>query len=213
MGEDGARLGDKKKDNVSANFPIGRLAFFVTGNVHKFNEARQVFSEYNVATAMLRIKAVEIQDDNLENIAKASAIDAEKNCDLPIIVEDAGLFIEALNGFPGPYSSFIYRTIGTTGILRLMKDVDKRDAYFQSVVAFISSKKAPKCFHGKVEGKISLEDRGSLGFGFDPIFEPLGGSDRTFAEMSTSEKNELSHRAAALRKFAKWYTSSSERRF
>ena len=194
-------------------FPRGRLAFFVTSNVHKFNEARQVFSEYKVATAMLKIKAVEIQDDNLENIAKASAIDAVKTCGLPIIVEDAGLFIEALNGFPGPYSSYVYRTIGTIGILKLMKNVDKRDAYFQSVVAFSSPEEAPKCFHGKAKGKISLEERGSLGFGFDPIFEPSGGGNRTFAEMTTNEKNEHSHRAGALRKFAKWYTSSSKRRF
>jgi len=64
-------------------FPRGRLAFFVTSNVHKFNEARRLLSEYKLATAMLKIKAAEIQDDNLENIAKASAINAVKNCSLP----------------------------------------------------------------------------------------------------------------------------------
>jgi len=213
MDEDRARLGNKKKDNVSANFPRGRLAFFVTRNLHKFDEARQVFSEYGVATAMLIIEAVEIQDDNLENIAKSSAIDAVKNCGLPVIVEDAGLFIEALNGFPGPYSSYVYRTIGTIGILKLMKNVDKRDAYFQSVVAFNSPEETLKCFHGKVKGKISLEERGSSGFGFDPIFEPSRGCSRTFAEMTTNEKNKRSHRAGALRKFANWYTSGSKRRF
>lgn len=206
-------MSSKKKDNVSANFPRGRLAFFVTSNVHKFNEARRVLSEYKLATAMLKIKAAEIQDESLENIAKASAIDAVKNCGLPIIVEDAGLFIEALNGFPGPYSSYVYRTIGTRGILKLMENVDKRDAYFQSVVAFSSPEEAPKCFHGKAKGKISREERGSLGFGFDPIFEFSSGGKRTFAEMTATEKNEHSHRAGALRKFAKWYTSSSKRRF
>ena len=205
-------MGNKKKDNVFANFPRGKLAFFVTSNVHKFSEARQVFSKYKVAAAMLSIEAIEIQDDNLENIAKASAIDAVKNCGLPIIVEDAGLFIEALNGFPGPYSSYVYRTIGTVGILQLMKNVDEREAYFQSVVAFNGPEQTPRCFHGKAKGKISLEERGSLGFGFDPVFEPSGGGNRTFAEMTTSEKNEHSHRAGALRKFAEWYTSFSKRR-
>jgi len=185
-------------------FPRGRLAFFVTSNVHKFNEARLILAEYKVATAMLKIEAVEIQDDNLENIAKASATDATKNCKLPIIVEDAGLFIEALNDFPGPYSSYVYRTIGTRGILKLMENVDKRDAHFQSVVAFSSPEEAPKCFQGKAKGKITMEERGSLGFGFDPIFEPSGGK-RTFAEMTTTEKNQHSHRAEALRKFAEWY--------
>ena len=201
-----------KKDNVFANFPRGKLAFFVTSNVHKFSEARQAFYKYKVAVAMLRIEAIEIQDDNLENIAKASAIDAVKNWGLPIIVEDAGLFIETLNGFPGPYSSYVYRTIGTVGILKLMKNVDEREAYFQSVVAFNGPEQTPRCFHGKAKGKISLEERGSLGFGFDPVFEPSGGGNRTFAEMTTSEKNEHSHRAGALRKFAEWYTSFSKRR-
>jgi XTP/dITP diphosphohydrolase len=200
------------KSNISASSPRGKVAFFVTSNIHKFNEARQVLSGYKVATAMLKIEAVEIQDDSLETIAKASAADAVKNCGLPIIVEDAGLFIEVLNGFPGPYSSYVYRTIGTKGILKLMENVDKRDAYFQSVVVFSSPEEAPLCFHGKAKGKIVMEERGKFGFGFDPIFEP-SGRNRTFAEMTTAEKNQLSHRAEALRKFAKWYTSGSKRRF
>ena len=212
MGEDGDRLSSKKEDNVSADFPRGRLAFFVTSNIHKFNEARRVLSEYKLAIAMLKIKAAEIQDDSLENIAKASAIDAVKNCGLPIIVGDSGLFIEALNGFPGPYSSYAYRTIETRGVLKLMEKVDKRDAYFQSVVAFSSPEEVPRFSHGKAEGKISLEERGASGFGFDPIFEPSGGGNRTFAEMTTDEKNKRSHRAEALRKFAAWYTSGSKRR-
>lgn len=196
------------KHNLSTQFPRGRLAFFVTGNIHKFNEARLILAEYNVAVAMLKIEAVEIQDDNLKSIAKASAIDAVKKCGLPIFVEDAGLFIEAFNGFPGPYSSYVYRTIGTKGILKLMENVDKREAYFQSVVAFSGPEEAPKCFQGKVKGKISMEERGSSGFGFDPIFEPSDGRKKTFAEMTTTKKNEYSHRAEALRKFAEWYAGA-----
>jgi len=190
------------------SFPRGRVAFFVTGNIHKFNEARLILAEYKVATAMLKIETIEIQDDNLENIAKASATDATKKCGLPVFVEDAGLFIKALNGFPGPYSSYVYRTVGTKGILKLMENIDERDAYFQSVVAFSSPEEASKCFQGKVKGKISMEERGGSGFGFDPIFEPSGGRKRTFAEMTTTEKNEYSHRAKALRKFAEWYKSA-----
>jgi len=189
-------------------FPRGKVTFFVTSNVHKFNEARGVLAEYKVATTLLKIKTLEIQDNNIESIAKASAIDAVKKCSLPIIAEDAGLFIEALNGFPGPYSSYVHQTIGNRGILQLMENVEKRDAYFHSVVAFCSPKETPKCFHGKVRGKISQEERGNLGFGFDPIFKPLGGRGKTFAEMTTTQKNRYSHRARALRRFARWYTSS-----
>jgi len=63
-------LSGEKKDNASADFPRGRLAFFVTSNIHKFNEARRVLSEYKLAIAMLKLRAAEIQDDSLENIAK-----------------------------------------------------------------------------------------------------------------------------------------------
>jgi len=207
------RTHEKEKENninltLQRWFPMGRVAFFVTSNIHKFNEARLVLAEHRVATALLKVKKVEVQDDNIENIAKASALDAAKKYKLPIIVEDAGLFVEALNGFPGPYSSHVYRTIGTKGILKLMENVEKRDAYFQSVVAFCSPEELPKCFHGKVEGRISLEERGSSGFGFDPIFEPSASPNKTFAEMAMTEKNKYSHRAQALRKFVKWYTSN-----
>ncbi|NIR86587.1 non-canonical purine NTP pyrophosphatase, partial [Candidatus Bathyarchaeota archaeon] len=68
-------------------FPRGRVVFFVTGNIHKFNEARRVFAEYKVATAVLKIETVEIQDDSIEKIAKANATEAVKKCSLPVIVE------------------------------------------------------------------------------------------------------------------------------
>ena len=94
----------KQKTNYPTVFPRGKVAYFVTSNIHKFQEARRLLAEHKIATAMLRVEAVEIQDDSLENIAKYSALDAVKNCGLPIFVEDAGLFVEALDGFPGPYS-------------------------------------------------------------------------------------------------------------
>jgi len=198
---------------LSTNYLGGRVAYFVTTNVYKFLEVRRVLSEYKIATAMLRVGAIEIQDDNAENIAKASAMDAVKNSGLPIFVEDAGIFIKALNGFPGPYSSYVYRTLGTKGLLKLMRNVKSRGAYFQAIIAFSNPEEQPTCFIGRVKGKISLKERGTSGFGYDPIFEPSKGDGRTFAEMSTEEKNRLSHRAEALRKFAEWYISGIKRRF
>jgi len=190
-----------------------KVAFFVTGNIHKFNEARKLLAEHNVATAMLNLEAIEIQDDSLENIAKASAVDIAEKSSLPFFVEDAGLFVEALNGFPGPYSSYVHRIVGNKGILKLMENEKKRDAYFLSVVAFCNPEKPlePKCFRGTIEGKVSYKERGKQGFGFDPIFEPYGGNGKTFAEMTTQEKNKYSHRAQALRKFARWYSLHAQR--
>ena len=189
-------------------FPWGRLIFFATGNIHKFNEARKVLAEHSVAVAMLRIEASEIQDDDIENIANVASLDAARRSLLPVIVEDAGLFIDALNGFPGPYSKYAYRTIGKEGVVKLLENCEDRRARFRSVVAFCSPRTVPRCFHGVVEGRITERIRGSSGFGFDPIFEPTEKLGKTFGEMAVEEKNVLSHRACALRSFAEWYKSS-----
>lgn len=191
------------------NFQLkGRFIFFATNNVNKFNEARRVLAEYEISVGMLRIKSLEIQSNNLEEIAEASVKDAFHKFGLPIIVEDAGLFIEGLNGFPGPYAAYVYKTIGNQGILRLMESIKSRKARFESAVAYFSSKvKSPICFNGTVIGEIGTEERrGSIesGFGFDPIFRP-NGEAKTFAEMNVEEKNQHSHRARAFRKFAEWY--------
>lgn len=192
-----------------AGFTKNRVAWLVTGNLHKFNEVRPVLSKYNIAAGMLRkIDAVEIQDDDIENVAKASALDAVRKSRLPIVVEDAGLFIETLGSFPGPYSSFVYRTIGNDGVLMLMRNAANRGARFRSVVAFSSPEQAePLSFSCEVRGEIVKRKRGTYGFGFDPIFKP-SSSQKTFAEMTVDEKNKYSHRASAFRRFAEWYAAS-----
>jgi XTP/dITP diphosphohydrolase len=192
-----------------AEFPLkGRIVFFATGNIHKFNEARSILTGLDIAVGMLRVKDTEIQSDSLREIAQASALDAFKRCGLPVIVEDAGLFIAALNGFPGPYAAYAYKTIGNKGLLTLMKNVENRKARFQSAIAYCDNEaKAPLVFEGEAEGEITAEERrgsGKAGFGFDPIFKP-NGSAKTFAEMTLEEKNGFSHRAKAVRKFAEWY--------
>ncbi len=192
----------------------GKVAFFVTGNSNKFREACDVLSRFQIATAMINIEKIEIQDDDLKKIAICSAVDAARKSGLPVFVEDAGLSINVLNGFPGPYSNYVYRRIGTKGILKLMDKIKRRDAYFRSVVAFCDPRETtePLCFEGTVNGKIVYEERGSQGFGFDPIFEPKGRSGATFAEMFSHEKNRYSHRARALRKFANYFAFRSPQR-
>lgn len=184
------------------------MVLFATGNVNKFNEARKVLAQYRIAVGMLRVKTLEIQSNNLEEIAKASVLNAFEKSRLPLMVEDAGLFIDALNGFPGPYAAYVYETIGNKGLLKLMRVVRNRKAKFQSALAYHSPElKEPKVFIGEVAGEIICTERRKSqdsGFGFDPVFKPLR-SEKTFAEMDITEKNNFSHRAAALRKFAKWY--------
>jgi XTP/dITP diphosphohydrolase len=194
------------------NFQLkGKAIFFATDNIHKFDEARKVLAEYKIAAGMLRAKALEIQSDNLEEIAKTSVVDAFKRCNLPLMVEDAGLFIEALNGFPGPYSAYVYKTVGNNGLLKLMENVENRKARFYSVIAYCSAElELPICFEGEALGEIIEEERRGKrksGFGFDPIFKPVK-SNKTFAEMAMVEKNKYSHRAKALRRLAEWYKKS-----
>jgi XTP/dITP diphosphohydrolase len=185
----------------------GKVIIFATGNIHKFTEARSILAEYDIAVGMLRAKTLEIQSESLEEIAETSVIEAYRNCRLPIIVEDAGLFIRGLNGFPGSYAAYVYKTIGNKGVLKLMEGIEDRTAEFQSVIAFLSADlKSPLLFVGEVAGDIVKEERtaGTMsGFGFDPIFRP-STSQKTFAEMSLEMKNKHSHRAKALRKFGEW---------
>jgi len=144
---------------------------------------------------------LELQSHSIEDVSKFSAIQAYKQLKHPLIVEDAGLFIYSLNGFPGPYSSYTFHTIGCNGILQLMKSTTDRSAKFRSVVTYIDFKDGVKCFNGIVHGNINFEKKGEKGFGFDPIFKP-NSETLTFAEISSTHKNKISHRAKALRLFA-----------
>lgn len=200
-----------KKENSNHAYNIdGKVVFFATGNINKFNEARSILNPYDISVGMLRMKGDEIQSDNLKEIAKTSAINAFKRTNLPIFVEDAGLFVNALSGFPGPYAAYIYKTIHNDGILKLMENASDRQAKFKSVIAYFDQTLCePECFEGESKGEITLSERkpqGKSAFGFDPIFQPVG-SKRSFAEMTINEKNGFSHRSIAIRKFAQWYTT------
>ena len=177
------------------------LIYFVTSNRHKFEEISLIVRE---EAPWIRIdiandvKKLEIQADSLEEIALYAAETILRSLDAPFIVEEAGLFIRRLGGFPGPYSSYVYRTIGCEGILKLMDGVEDRHAEFRSIIVLCYGG-LMKVFKGSVRGHISSKPRGSRGFGFDPIFVPEGDT-RTFAEMGISEKNRISHRAQATRR-------------
>jgi len=175
--------------------------YFATKNVHKYLEAREILSEYGLEVERLAVSKVEIQSESLEEIARFAVESIEASG--AVFVEDAGLFVEALKGFPGPYSSYVYSTIGCRGLLKLMEGVRNRKAYFESAVALKLPDGRILSFEGFVEGVIAEEERGKEGFGFDPVFVPEG-QDRTFAEMDRAEKCRISHRGRALRAMADW---------
>lgn len=177
-----------------------RLAF-ITSNPGKVEEARKYFEPLGVEVYQLRMEYPEIQADALEDVALFGVEWLSRKIEEPFFLDDSGLFIDALDGFPGVYSAYVYRTLGIEGILKLMRDVANRRAHFRSVIAYWDGD--AHLFTGRVDGEITTSPRGSGGFGFDPIFKPLGFG-KTFAEMTTDEKNLISHRGRALRAFAEW---------
>ncbi|MGQ9514035.1 MAG: XTP/dITP diphosphatase [Thermoproteota archaeon] len=176
---------------------------FITGNREKFVEAERLLSEFGIALKQVELEVTEPQADSLEEIVESCAMEALKKMDESFIIEDSGLFVNGLNGFPGICSSYVYRKIGCQGILKLLSGSKDRSAYFMTALAYGDPNGVLKIFSGRVDGTIATEARGKREFGYDPIFKPLG-SDLTFGEMSIEEKNRFSHRAKAIRTFASW---------
>ncbi|GAA5819016.1 MAG: XTP/dITP diphosphatase [Methanobrevibacter sp. CfCl-M3] len=180
---------------------------FITGNKHKVEEAKKIFHNFNIELEHIDLGYPELQG-KLEDVAISGAKYASSKLRKSVIVEDAGLFIRALNGFPGVYSSYVQETIGNSSILKLMEDIDDRYAEFRSVIGYCTPKTEPKTFLGHVKGQIAFQEKGDKGFAFDPLFY-VEEKDKTFAELSIEEKNQFSHRRNSLEVFINWYKENS----
>ena len=173
---------------------------FVTHNKYKFREAKEMILELELEMEMEDMEYPEIQGD-LEEIVIFGIKFLKSSIKNSFIIEDAGLFIDALNGFPGPYSAYVQQTVGNEGIIKIMNRIEDRKAFFRAVLGFFDLEKdRMNIFEGYCRGKISHKIRGNCGFGYDPIFIP-DGVEKTFGEMEMVEKNKYSHRGNALRKF------------
>jgi XTP/dITP diphosphohydrolase len=174
-----------------------RTLYFITSNKGKLLEAEQKLRPLGYSVVQKDLGYPEIQAETLEQVAMQGVMHVQARFDKPFMLEDAGLFIDTLQGFPGVYSKYVFFTIGLPGILRLLEGVNYRKAVFRSVYAYSESGCPPIISVGECPGTISREQRGKNGFGYDPIFLP-NGSKRTFGEMTTEEKNIFSHRSKAL---------------
>jgi XTP/dITP diphosphohydrolase len=179
---------------------------FASNNKHKLEEVSHILGkDYKI----ISLKDLDINEDipedyhTLEENALFKARFANKITDMDVFADDTGLEIESLNGRPGVHSA---RFAGAgrnfdaniDKVLLLMSGADNRNARFRTVIALIIDKKE-FIFEGIVEGTILHERRGTMGFGYDPIFLPRH-ENLTFAEMSLSDKNRISHRALAFEK-------------
>tara|TARA_B100001167_G_scaffold180755_1_gene137278 strand:+ start:1840 stop:2400 length:561 start_codon:yes stop_codon:yes gene_type:complete len=175
--------------------------FFASSNEHKFKEVQRILSNLGVNIKLFKTTLEEIQSNSLNEIAKRKAIDAFTKIQKPILIEDDGLFINSLNGFPGPYSSYAYDTIRNKGIIQLLQNSEHRDAKFVAIIAYYNGIDEVKLFESSIPGKISKEiEKG--GWGYDPIFIPDGES-KTYANVL--DKDKFSHRSASLKKFSDWF--------
>lgn len=175
---------------------------FASTNKHKYAEINSILSAYDIEIEFAPIDIVEIQSDSQQEIAIEKCRTAFAKLSKPVIVEDDGLFVNELNGFPGQYSAFVFKTIGNKGILKLMRTSKDRSASFHAILAFCDGNK-PILFEGIKPGRIAGRET-SGGWGYDPIFIPEG-ENLTFGQFG-DRKSRFSHRAEATSRFAAWYS-------
>ncbi len=179
---------------------------FATNNAHKLSEVSAVLgSEYQLVTPRDCgiIEDIPETQETLEGNALQKARYLRDKTGLDCFADDTGLEVEALNGAPGVRSAR-YATDGhdfeanNRLLLKNLEGESNRKARFRTVIALLQGGEE-HLFEGIVEGEITHTHSGAQGFGYDPIFCPEG-NPKTFAEMTTEEKNEISHRARAVKK-------------
>lgn len=188
---------------------------FATNNSHKLEEVRHAIKHLQIVS-LEEINCFEELPETRDTLEGNSLQKAEYVFDkykVPCFADDTGLEVEALNNAPGVYSA---RYAGPQrnaddNINLLLKNLQGKtnlNARFRTVISLVGLQSSPVLFEGIVSGVIILERRGTSGFGYDPIFLPEGYA-KTFAEMSMGEKNELSHRARAVKKLEAYLANTA----
>jgi XTP/dITP diphosphohydrolase len=166
----------------------------VTSNLGKYAEYKEILERAGIRLELIHMSYPEEQLESIEEVAEHSAYYLKGVVETDFFIDDSGLFIDSLGGFPGVYSSYVNKTIGNSGIIDLMKGKRDRRAEFRTCIAYYDV--TLHLFTGKTRGSISEESKGKNGFGFDPIFVP-DGLTATYAEMTLEEKDSISHRSKA----------------
>lgn len=177
--------------------------FFATGNSGKAKHASEILGE-KFEVEQLDIETVEYQSKSIEEIARSKIEQAVEKSDVDtgvfLMADDSGLFVNSLNGFPGPLSSPFDSMVGKERLLDLVDE--GAEAEFRSAIALYNPQSNEiEIFTGKAKGEI-VEPEGDGGFGYDPLFLPEG-NDKTWGE-DPEYKNEVSHRKEALEKLREY---------
>ena len=152
---------------------------FVTSNSSKAEEFRQLLGQ---DLGIVKAEYPEIKSDDPCEISKTAARMLAGRLKRAVIVEDSGLFIDALKGFPGTATKYITNRIGNKGIIKLIKGIRNRKCFYKSAIGYCEPGKEPICFLGVEQGRIADKERGKNGWGNDFIFIPKGKS-RTYSEL------------------------------
>lgn len=185
--------------------------YLATGNPHKVKEIEEALDGTGVSVEQAEVDIDEIQAPDVADVARRKVRDSHGalGVDEPVIVDDTGLYVDALAGFPGSQASFFLDTCGNEGLLTLMDGEDDRQAYFKTCMAIYEpSKDNVTLLTGRCDGTIATEQRGDGGFGYDAVFIPEG-HDKTFAE-DQEYKMDVSHRTAVIKELIEWVKDRSE---
>ncbi|MCI4326783.1 MAG: non-canonical purine NTP pyrophosphatase [Thermoplasmata archaeon] len=172
---------------------------FVTSNPGKLAEVRRIFRPYGIQVGWSQQELPEPQAERLEDVVRAK-LAAAARAGSGVVVEDSGMFVRALGGFPGVYSRYVLDTIGLDGVLRLAHG-RSRAVQFRAVAGYRRGR-TELYATGTVQGTLATRPRGANGLGYDPIFVPTG-ERRTFAQMDPAAKDARSHRGRAMRSLAR----------
>ncbi len=166
----------------------------VTGNANKLREAERILGFRPEA---LDIDLPEIQALDLEEVLRAKGEEAWARVGEPLVVEETGLELPALGGFPGPLVKWMLKAIGPEGIARTANALGDPRATARCALLFRSAERTVVA-SGATSGRLVVEPRGHEGFGWDPVFVPEG-FDVSYAELSAAQKDEHGHRGRAWR--------------
>ncbi|MCR4276287.1 MAG: non-canonical purine NTP pyrophosphatase [Candidatus Parcubacteria bacterium] len=170
---------------------------FITGNAGK---AKYLSDYFHLPVDHVKLDLHEIQSLNLKEVVEDKARCAFEIVHAPVLVEDVSLRFAALKALPGPLIKWFLETLGNEGLCRLLDAFGDRSALAEVEFA-ICDESGVHAFGGSIEGTISDNPRGEMGFGWDPVFIPKG-YDKTWAEMTDDEKHATSMRKIALEKLA-----------
>lgn len=190
---------------------------FATNNANKIKEIKELLPTHIKLLSLQDIGCEEeLREDKstLEGNSHQKASYVFENYNIPCFADDTGLEVYSLNGEPGVRSA---RYAGDERdnaanidlLLKKLEAKETRYAQFRTVITLFLPDHV-KQFEGVVKGEIATEPRGDRGFGYDPVFIPKG-LNRTFAEMDLNEKNEISHRAWAIRKLVSYLSTNIEK--